>query len=301
MDPRYLNLDAAQSVFFSRQLEHIKSELYEVRYPELKSRQYIPVDSSAGDGVDTIVTRQEDTHGEAKIISDYADDLPRADVSGTEVSYPVRDLGSSFGFSVREIRAAARNGIDLSGRKAKAARKAQEVLLDTIGATGDTAAGLHGFINNALVTPAAVAVGLWTAKTPDQILADINEAVSSIRTTTKGIHSPSTVLVPEAQYTLLAQTRMTDLNVTILKYFLSTSPFIKEILPWYRLEGAGAAAADRMIVYDRSSDVMQLQVPVEFEQMEPQARGLEHVVPTRMATGGVTMHRPGAVAFRDGI
>ena len=157
MAPRNLNLDAAQSVFFTRQLEFIRAEVHDVLYPELQSRQILPVDSSAGDGIDTIVSRQEDSVGEVKVITDYADDLPRSDVFAQETTYPVRDLGGSFGYSIREIRAAARAGVDLSGRKARSARKSMETALDTIGATGDANAGLPGFINNALITPASVA------------------------------------------------------------------------------------------------------------------------------------------------
>lgn len=303
---RYMNLDAAQSVFFDKQLEYIRSNIFEYKYPALKGRLYLPVDSSAGDGIDTITSRQEDSVGQAKVITDYAADLPRADVYTGEVNYPVRDLGISFGYSIREIRAAARAGVDLSGKKARAARKGAEQSLDVIAATGDATAGLPGFINNALITPANVANPgggtAWTAKTPDQIIADLNEGVSTMRNATNGIHGDAlTVLLPEAQYTLLAQTRMTDLDTTLLKFFLGTSPFVKEILPWWRLDGAGAAGADRMVFFERDPDVVQLVIPAEFEMFEPQAESLNFVIPTRLVTAGVHIHRPGAIAYRDGI
>ena len=305
MAPRNLNLDAAQSVFFTRQLEFIRAEVHDVLYPELQSRQILPVDSSAGDGIDTIVSRQEDSVGEVKVITDYADDLPRSDVFAQETTYPVRDLGGSFGYSIREIRAAARAGVDLSGRKARSARKSMETALDTIGATGDANAGLPGFINNALITPASVANPgggtAWSTKTPAQILVDLNEIVATPLSTTNGIHVPNTILLPLAEYTLISQTRMTDLDVTILKFFLSVSPHITAIVPWYKLNGAGAGATNRMISFDRSPDVVQLVIPTEFEMFDPQLRNLEYVVVTRQVTSGVHIHRPGAITFRDGI
>ena len=304
--PCATRLDSAASAFFARDLEHIQAKIYEVKYPQLLSRTLIPVDSSAGDGVDIITTRQEDSVGRAKIITDYGDDLPRADVSGTEVSYPVKDIGISYGYSIREIKAALRASKSLGLRKAMAARKASAQLLDRIGQTGDSAAGLKGFLNNSLITPANVAdpgAGTaWSTKTPAQILVDINDAVAAMVTTTKGVHSPTTLLLPLDQYTHIAQTHnSTASDKTILQFLLSTSAHLVEVLPWYALAGAGAAASDRMVVYDRSPDVLQLQVPVEHYQLPPQLRGLETIIPCRMVTGGVTIHRPTAVVFRDGI
>lgn len=302
---RYTNLDANESAFFDRQLEHIKSKVYPVLYPELKSRQFIPVDSSAGDGVDEITFRMEDQVGAAKLITDYANDLPRADVFGTEQTQKVRDLGVSFGYNIREIRSAIRAGTDLVSRKGAAARKAAELKLDAIGATGDTVGGLKGFLNHTDISAASVANPgggtAWSTKTPDQILTDMNEAVTAIRDATNGVHSPTTLLVPEAQYTLIAQKRLTDLNVTILQFFLASNPFIKEVMPWYRLKTAGSGSVARMVAYDRSPEVLTLEIPGEFEMMEAQPRGLELVVPCRLVTAGVILYRPKACIFRDGI
>ena len=56
-----------------------------------------------------------------------------------------------------------------------------------------------------------------------------------------------------------------------------------------------------MIAYSRDPDVVELVIPAEFEMFDPQARNLEFVVPTRLVTSGVHIHRPGAIAYRDGI
>lgn len=302
---RYINLDAADSVFFDRQLEYVRAKIFEKRYPRLKGRLILPVDSSAGDGVDTIISRQEDAVGKAELITDYADDLATADVLASETPYPVRDLGIAFGWSVREIRAAARAGLDLRTKKAHAARRGAEFALDDIAATGHTVGGLPGFINNALITPANVANPgggtAWSTKTPAQILVDLNEIVASMITATNDIHAPDTILLPTDQYVYIAQTRMTDLDVTILKHFLAVSPWVKAVEPWYKLNGAGAAASDRMIGFERDPDVVQLVIPAEFEMFEAQAKSLQFSVPTRLVTSGVHIHRPGAISYRDGI
>lgn len=306
MSQRYTNLDAAESMFFDRQLEFIKTQVYPVLYPELKARQLLPV-NSVGDGVDTITYREEDGFGLAALITDYADDLPYADVKGTEVSQKVRDLGVAFRYSVKELRSAARLGIDLPGKKAMMARRATELKLDAIASSGDTVGGLTGILNSSAISAASVANPgggtTWATKTADQILTDLNEPVATIRDATNGVHGGNlTFVVPEAQYTILAQKRIPDMNnTTILDFFLRNSPFVREVIPWYRCKTAGAASADRMLVYERNPDVVTLEIPSEFEIMEPQARGMSFVVPCRLVTAGCLIYRPKACLYRDGL
>ena len=61
-------LDAAESVFFARQLEAIKSQTYDIRYPELRSRLFVPVSNEAGAGATSVTYRQFNRAGRAKII-----------------------------------------------------------------------------------------------------------------------------------------------------------------------------------------------------------------------------------------
>ena len=59
-------IDANGAVFFQRQLEHIKSKSYDVKYAELKARQLFPVSNEAGAGVQTITYRTYDQAGSAQ-------------------------------------------------------------------------------------------------------------------------------------------------------------------------------------------------------------------------------------------
>ena len=122
---RSVNLDADQTMFFQRELEHIKSRTYDIRYAELKARSLIPVSGEAGPGAESITYYQYDMVGVAKIIANYATDLPRADVRGKKFTSPVESLGASYGYSVQDIRAAAKAGKPLEQRKANAARRSK--------------------------------------------------------------------------------------------------------------------------------------------------------------------------------
>ena len=127
-----VNLDANETIFFARELEYVKAKTFEVKYIRLKATQLIPVSTEAGSGAETITYQVQDAVGVAKIIANYADDLPRVDVIGKEVSTPIRGIGDSFGYSIQDIRAAQFAGKPLVQRKANAARKAIDTLIDNL-------------------------------------------------------------------------------------------------------------------------------------------------------------------------
>ena len=184
-------LDADGAFFFQRQLEHIKSKSYDVRYADLKARELFPVSNEGGAGITSITYRTYDQVGAAKIINAYADDLPRADVKGKETSIPVRSVGISYGYDLDEIQSSQMVGASLDQRRANAARRAVEQVVNDVAFYGDTTSGLPGLFSNPNIpTGAVVASGTgsttqWANKTPDQILFDVNDLFTDIFDTTK--------------------------------------------------------------------------------------------------------------------
>jgi len=302
-------LDAAESAFFSRQLEEIRARTYDVKLVELKARMLIPVDNSAPPGADAVTYRQFTSSGLAKIIASYADDLPRSDVFGKEFHVNVKSLGASYGYNVQEIRAAQMTGLPLEQRRANAARRAIEELIDRIAQTGDTDTGLVGLLNQSAALVYTVpngASGLqdWADKTPSEILADMNGATNNVVIQTSDVEHPDTMLLPIKQYTQVATQPFNPnnaSNVTILEMFLKNSPWVSEVEPWYALTGAGAGSSDRGLVYKRDPDHLMLVIPQEFEQFPPQQRGLEFVVPCHARCGGVQVPYPLSICYFDHI
>ena len=93
----FTNLDSAQTIFFARELEAKKAQTYDVIRAPLKAFELIPVSTEAGPGAEAIVYEQYDSTGIAKIIANYADDLPRAEVKGQEFTARVKSVGNSDG------------------------------------------------------------------------------------------------------------------------------------------------------------------------------------------------------------
>lgn len=300
-------LDADQTIFFARELEHVKSKTYDVRYADLKARTLIPVSNEAGPAAESITYYQYDQVGLAKIIGSYAKDLPRADVRAKKFTSPVESLGTSYGYSLQDVRAAAAAGKPLEQRKANAARRAIEQQINTIALFGNDDYNLPGFLNNANVPETTAPNGaggsaLWANKTPDEILKDLHDTVNGIVEDTKGAEVPTTILLPLAQFTLIASKRLGNgSDITILKHFLETSPFVKEVDWVNELKGAGTGDVDVMVVYKRDPDALTLEIPQDFEQLPVQEKGLEYEVPCHARIGGTVIYYPLSVAKLEGI
>lgn len=304
----FVKLDSDESIFFGRELEKVKSKTYDILFPEYKALSLIPLGEEVDPGAETIKWESYEDVGIAQILASYSDDVPRADVKGREVRSPVKPLASSYGYNLQEIRAAKMAGKPLVQRKANAAKRAIDYKQNLIAFFGDSATGLSGLVNNANIQEYVVPADgtgsskLWSTKSADLILRDMNGICNQIFTVTKGVHSATTLLLPLAQYTLAATTMMgTAALETVLSFFLKTQPFCKEVTWLNELKGAGATTTDRMIAYMKSPDVLTLEIPQPFEQLPVQEEGFEFITYCHQRTGGVLIYYPLAVCFGDGI
>lgn len=299
--------DAAESAFIANQLEQIRSKTYDIKYPNLLGRSLVPVNNEISDGAEVVTYQQFDTTGIAVIISDYADDLPRSDVLAKTFSMSPKDVGTSYAYNYREMKHAAFAGVALDAKKASAARKAVELKIDQMARFGDTATGLLGLLNQPNTTLFTVPNGAsgfpqWSTKTPDEIIADINGCINGIVSSTKEVEIPDTLLLPIEQYTFITTTpRSSTADTTIAGFVLANNPYLKRIVPWYALDGAGAAGTDRMVAYRNDPDALELIIPQEFEQLPPEARGLETVTNCLARCGGVVVYYPLSISYGDGI
>lgn len=301
-------LDAGEGVFFARELEYVKSKTYDTKQKLLKALQLIPISTEGGNGITEITYQKYTGVGFAKVIADYAKDFPRVDVYGEEVTVKVKGIGTSYGYSIKEIRSSQRSGKQLDARRAAMAKRANDQKVNSIAFSGDTKTGLNGLISYPGITEATIPADgtgsskLWSTKTPDQIVRDVTNMVNAVMVTTNGVEAPDTMLLPLEQYNHIANTKMsTNSDLTILSYILKNSPVLKVIEWVVELDGAGASSTDRVMVYTRDEDHLTLEIPQPFEQFEAQKDGMEFKIPCHSETAGVIVYYPLAVAYGDGI
>lgn len=295
--------DAFETSVFARQLEHIYTKTYDILYPEFKARSFLPLDSEVEPGASTYTYRQFDEVGFAKMVSNYADNIPDVTMFGKEFTASCHSMVVGYSYSIQDLRRAQMARMPLTDNLARIAKRAVEAKIDTTAAFGDSTLGFTGFLNNANVPLISPITGTWSTATSDQICADLDKLVNSIMITTKGVHQPDTLLLDISSFLLLnSKQRSLASDKNILRWYLDNSPFIKNIDHWYLLSTANAAGnGPRAVCYMRSKDVISLVIPLEFEQFPPQVKNLSFFVPCHARIGGVKVPYPLAVAYMDGI
>lgn len=287
-------------LFLERQLEYIRPQVFEIAYADIKYPTILPVTSEAGPGAQTFTYRIMDATGEFKVIADAADDLPRADISQTEKSINIRSIGGSFGYTVQELRAAQMANIALEQRRAAAVRRAYEEKVEEIAMFGEASVGLAGFFNNSTVD--LVVADKWftdSGTTAQEMLELLNYGVTAIVNGSKMKEEPDTILMPYEDYNKVSTTRNSDSSdVTVLEYFLRTNPYIRNVEPINQLDADNSVLdKNRMVIYKRDPQKVQLHLPQPLELFPPQQRGLEFIVPAHARVGGVALYYPKSVIY----
>lgn len=303
---KLLNLDANESAFLTKQLTYVKKKEYNTKYKTLKAFMLFPVSTEVPSGAKQIEWRIYSGVGFAKVISDYAHDLPRVDVYGEEQITKVKILGASYGWGVYEIRSAKLAGIDLNPKRANMARRAIEQKHNAIAFEGDSVHNIQGFLDypgiNAHTVPAGASTfKTWSTKTADEILADLNGIVATITDITNGVEAPDTIILPLAQYRIATTKRIPDTDITVLKFFLDNNQIVKNVEWVAELKDAGGSGVDRYMAYSKTPEHLTLELPTIFESHEAEKQGLEFKVPCTGETAGIIVYYPLSVAYGDGI
>jgi len=297
--------DAKFTAVLEKALEYVKTKTYDIVYPDFKSRLLIPVSHDADPGAETITYRQWDEFGMAQIIANYGDDLPLIDSLVEEYTQKVKSLGAAYQYSIQDLRRSAMSGAKLDQRRARGCRRSIEFKIDDIAALGDTRTGLRGLVKHPNVPLVSPTTGTWSTATALQIIADMNKLVNSVVVLTKEVFLPDTLLLDLTNYNHIASMPMTvtgDAAMTVLKFFLTSNPYITQVGSWNKLTNADVAGTGpRAVCYKKDPEVLTLEIPQEFEQMPAQTKNLAFVVPAHARIGGVIMYYPMAVAYMDGL
>ena len=298
--------DEAFSFFLARELTQIRARVLEVSKAPMNAFRIFPVQTEVAPGAATAIQRIYDSTGMAKVISNYADDLPRADAVGKEVVSKVVTVGDSYGYNTMEIEHAQFAGVNLSMYKAQAARRAVDLKINQMAWFGDADHGVTGFIDNpnlTAVTLAADGTGSstkFTDKTPDQIIRDITKLITAINVATDNVENPYMVLLPTEAFDHIVMTpRSQYSDLTILEFLRRSHPDVR-FEKVGELDGAGTAGADLMIAGRFDPDVVRLEIPERFRQLPVEKRNLEYVVDCIARVIGVTVTIPMAFSKASG-
>lgn len=313
----------SQGFIFQRQLESIEAPTYDVLYADLEARECFIQNSFGGPNAKFLTYRSFDRVGSAKVINGRATDFPKADISGKEYTIEVKNFGTSYDIDIDEAEAAQMAGIPLEARRAEAAKRGYEELINEIAFFGGE--GLNGFFSHANgIAKSAPAKSLMGAGagTPLECAAMLHSFINDIYASTKKIHKAEFLWMPVDFFHYISSTPVSEtyVNETILSYFLRTNMYIrnesqikslntlaedelakltaKDSVNWASsaVKG-GLLVAGQMHVAGRETCRMRETLPLQFFPV--QIRGLVYEIPARGKFAGVEVTYAGAFRFMN--
>lgn len=304
----------ANLAYIRSQTEHVESEVYRTRYPELQYPLLVPVDNTAPEFATAVTYVSTDETGQADWISGGAQDIPLVGMGRTETKTAIHSAAIGYDYTWEEVGQARMLNIPLTSDKAASARRLSERMIDNLALRGDSTKGFEGLLNNSSVTAVNAALNagassrLWANKTPLEILKDVNDALTGIWTSSLTIEMANTILLPVDRYSYIATTPMSvDNSMTILEMIMKSNIYTQQtgqqltVRAVRGLETLGASSTARMVAYHRVPDVVKLHMPMSHRFLPVVDRILNYIVPGVMRTGGTDIRRPGAVRYVDGI
>lgn len=302
------------SLYFARELDYIKAQSYDVEYPELTALSLFPISNEVNPGAETVTYYSYDKTGVAKIINNYATDLPRADVKGKPSTGYVKSVGASYGYSVQDMRASRMASKSLDVRKAEAARYAVDFELNRIAWAGDKENGLIGVLSPENDIPlytvpnGASGKTSWESKTADEILADLNGMQKQVSRTTKNVERPDTLALPADVYIDISTRQIPNTGYTVKKFLLENAPYLKDIVSAAELQADAedtnpyaAQGKNVALLFKKDARKMSIEHPLPFYQHPLQTKGLEIVVPCEARTAGAIIYYPLSALIAVGV
>ena len=306
--------DANETLFLSRQLTLIETQLMRVDYPGLKARQLFSVVND-GAGLESIGYHQLDQAGRAAIKAGKATDVPRIDITKTEYLKKVRHLVDAYGWDFHELRQAVRAGFSLANEKAMAAREAMERELENLAILGDDTYDIMGLLSYALDYNEYLMPADGTSsskkivnKTADLALRDMQGLLNKVFTGSGGVYKANRLLVPtEVKAYLMTTPRSTTSDTTLEQFLIANNPGL-QIVDSYQL-GSVTVTLDSAtftnkgvaVAWYDSPMIAKLKIPSEFESLPVEQRGFEYVVNCTMDVLGLVVYKPFAFAIAGDV
>lgn len=301
--------------FMVQQASYIEPQVYEIQYPDIQYPSLIPVDTSGNEWAKSITFFSSDKVGQANWFHHLANDMPFADIVKTKYEQGIEMAGIGYYYTLEELGVSMQiPGFALTAERGDAARRAYEEFMDRVAFFGDITKAWTGLCNDGNVTAGnAIADGtgssaLWSAKTADQMIRDVNQVLTGVYTGSQTVEMADTVLLPIANFTTLATSRVLNTTASALGWLQQFNTYTAvtgqelTIRAVRGLEAAGAGATARMIAYRNDPQILKLHLPMPHKFLNVmQVTPLRYDVPGIFRTGGVEIRRPGSVRYLDGI
>lgn len=238
--------------------------------------------------------------------------IPGVGINSERLVLPLRPLAQEISYTSIELQRSQLLGQPIDTMKLDAFNMSYQMNTDAMVYVGDTDVGAEGLLNSSLVTASAVATGasgskLWKNKTPDEILADVNDMLRTSWQNSGFAVCPADLLLPPEQFSYIASQKVSSAgNVSILKFLKENCIALVQngkelnINPVKWATGRGADSTDRMCCYTNQLNFVRFPlVPVRRET--PYYQGITFSAPYVYGFGEMEFVYPETMLYRDGI
>jgi len=214
----------------------------------------------------------------------------------SKIPHPLHLWGMELKYTIPELESAARLGRPIDQQKFDGLQLKYQMDIDEQVYLGDLTLGDPGLLTSSLVTPVTFPNGAggsshWSSKTPDEILADFNSAITAVWAATGYSMMPDRVILPPLVLGYLATTKVSEAgNVSILKYIKDNNILMTSgneqgaknlsivATKWNIGTGVGGTVGvpgtvDRMVVYTKDKKRVRFpmtslqRTPIQFESI----------------------------------
>jgi hypothetical protein len=227
--------------------------------------------------------------------------------------HPLYLWGMEVKYTIPELLSAQKLGRPVDAQKFEGMRLKYQMDIDEMVYIGDAMFNQVGLVNNPNVgTTGNVVNGvsdspLWTNKTPQEILNDVNTLLTSVWTASGFAIVPSKLLLPPVSYALLVNTIVSQAgSQSVLNYLKDNSICMNangvplDIKPVKWLPGRGAGGTNRMVAYTQDPDRVRYPlVPLQRTPLE--YRSLYQMTTYYGRLGCMEFVYPETIGYADGF
>lgn len=232
---------------------------------------------------------------------------------------PLTIWSQEVSWTIPELMSAEKLGRPVDSQKYEGMKLKYNMDLDAQTYVGDTDINVTGLFNGAGITANSVATGLsgsklWSQKTPDEILADVNALLNGTWAASGWAVFPDKLRLPPDQFAYITSQKVSNAGNTSIMTFLQENNIVKtgqgidlDIKPVKWLIGLAAGGTigtadghNRMCAYNKQINFVRL--PVTLLQRTPlEYRSLYQITTYWNRVGVVEFVYPETIQYADGI
>jgi len=309
-----VRMDTATGLF-TEQLQHVMAENIDQEYPGLMAvtGQIFPMASGIPRGAETVMQRGYSVTGQPTLLAGEAQDIHRVSLQGQEEATRIIGLAVKWAMTLQQSDAAAMAGVPLDSMGMAAANELMNREFDRLLTLGDATYNIIGFANQVTKIWAAAGAGVeiatvgvpaafvatWnTVATAANIMNDFSIMMARFRG--GNVHEPTDCLMGSQTWSRLESLLAVAAGSesTVLEALKRRYPLIT-FRPWWRLDTAGAAGGERVILFANKKRVAEGIVTVMPENLQPvwTGVGFETVVYGRV--GGIKATDTTGILYAD--